>query len=151
MNHYLNVCLFILDSSKALLTGQLELLRYGLLTQAQQLKDSLQLSDNDDEDVDDTIKYSKKSQKKALDEEAAIREIEAQVAKFKAEAGDFLQEDSSSRHVENLRLMLTKNFYSRLSAGTKCAKCKGGWKTIVFYKSRIVYTLKAGTVSTAVG
>ena len=126
-------------------------MRYGLLTQAQQLVDSIHIGENKHEDVDDTVRYATKTQKKALDEEEAVREIEAQVKKFKEDAGDLLEENCTSRHVENLRLTLTKNFYHRQSAGTKCLTCSGGWKTIVFYKSRIVYTLKPGTVSTAVG
>nr|CAG4642277.1 EOG090X00BV [Evadne anonyx] len=142
---------FFTRTSKALLTGQLELLRYGLLTQAHQLTDRMHSEEDENEDVDDTIKYSTKTQRKTLDEEEAVREIEAQVEKYKEEAGELLEEDCSSRHVENLRLLLTKTFYHRQSAGTKCVTCSGGWKSIVFYKSRIVYTLKPGTVSTAVG
>jgi len=129
----------------------LELLRYGLLTQAQQLAEYTRSNDNENEDVDETIKYSTKSQKKAVEEEEAVREIEAQVAKFKKEAGDLVEKNTTSRHVENLRLTLAKSFYQRQGSGTKCLTCSGGWKTIVFYKSRIVYTLKPGTVSTAVG
>ena len=113
--------------------------------------ESIHSNENENEDVDDTIKYAARSSKKALDEEETVRDIQAQVSKFKEEAGDLLEENSSSRHVENLRLLLTKSFYHRQTAGTKCISCSGGWKTIVFYKSRIVYTLKPGTVSTAIG
>ena len=134
------------------LSARLELLRYGLITEAQQL---LQVVSTGEHDEDEGSEAEEEGAKKPANEEADeyLRiEIADHVQRMKAEAGvNYVDGPALTRNVENLRQTFVKGFLKKLAGKNKCVKCKGGWQKVVLYKSRIVFNLTAGTVSTAVG
>lgn len=134
------------------LAARLELLRYGLITEAQQF---LQVVNTGEHDEDDGSEAEEEGVPKPASEEADENlriEIAEAVQKMKEDAQvNFVDEPAPTRNVENLRQMYIKGFLKKLAGKNKCTKCKGGWQKVVLYKSRIVYSLTAGTVSTAVG
>nr|CAG4649915.1 EOG090X00BV [Sida crystallina] len=146
-------------SQKALLVGQLKLLEEGLLIPAQQLKQLSRVHDESDEEDEDKEKKDKKTSKsqarKVVDQKKKI-EIEAKVQSLLEENKVAWNEASVSgkplptRHVESQRQQWVNDFQKQTVMG-KCSKCSGGWSKVVLYKSRIVFVLKPGTVSTAIG
>lgn len=134
------------------MTGQLELLDHGLLIPAQQLKEQAHIHDNETDDVDEYMKVSSKSQQARARDGQLKKEIEAVVRTALKECGSLMEDKPfPTRHVEGLRQALIKDFQKRATHAGKCANCDGGWKKIVLYKSRIVFSLKPGTVATAMG
>ena len=147
-------CLFCsvpADSLKALLVGQLELLSRGLLIASQQLKELVHINDDDDGDAEEAkvMGRSKQAKQHKLKTE---KEIEATVERILRDEGQSETErPPPSRHVEHERQMIINEFRKRVTASGKCLSCDGGWKKVMLYKSCIVFILKTGTVSTAMG
>nr|CAG4636748.1 EOG090X00BV [Ceriodaphnia reticulata] len=145
-------CFFASERKKMVLAARLELLRYGLITDAQQF---LQVVNTGEHDEDEGSEAEEEGASKPASEEADENlriEISEAIQRMKEDAGvNFVDEPAPTRNVENLRQMYIKGFLKKLAGKNKCGKCKGGWQRVVLYKSRIVYSLTAGTVSTAVG
>lgn len=133
------------------LAARLELLRYGLITEAQELLYSVNTGEKDDDNEE--AEEADAAEPIDAEQDANLRiEIEEAVERMKLKAGvNSGQEPAPTRNVETLRQAYIKGFLKKLSGANKCPRCKGGWQKIVLYKSRIVYSLRPGTVSTAVG
>lgn len=151
------VCkLFVIPSKKKMiLVAQLELLQYGLITEA---LDLWQIVNPHDEEIADDDEEAEEVGKKAfLSEEAEEHmriHIHEVVEKMKKDAGIASSaRPALTRNVENLRQTFIKTFLDSIAtkANSKCTRCKGGWQKIILYKSRIVFSLKPGTVSAVVG
>jgi len=138
------IAFLYLDDSKAMLIGQLELLRYGLITEAQLLAESIHVDEDNEEEIEaGEIKMKKKG------ETNKVADIEEKVLQFKEAAGviESQPECPPTRSVESIKESLLKNLKERKT----CMKCKGAWKKIVLYKSRVVYSLTSKTVTMGVG
>lgn len=138
-----------------ILVAQLELLQYGLITEA---LDLWQIVNPHDEEIEDDDEEAEEEGKKAfLSEEAEEHmriHIHEVVEKMKKDAGIASgARPALTRNVENLRQTFIKTFLDSIAtkANSKCTRCKGGWQKIILYKSRIVFSLKPGTVSAVVG
>jgi hypothetical protein len=142
---------FVSESRKALLAGQLQLLEHGQLIPAQQLKELAHIKDDLDEEEE--VKPSTKSQKSKAQDQELKQDIEAKVKSLLEECGALEQEEKPlpTRHVEGLRQTLINDYKKKAVLSGKCSQCEGGWKKIVLYKSRIVFSLRAGTVATGIG
>ena len=144
--------MFLPDEAKVVLAGQLELLSCGLLVESQFIR-SLDKSFDGILEDDSECKAHLKSKKGTSVDPNLIANVEAKVKEFKEAAGisaDF-RPRISSRNTEAARLTLVKEFAQRIARIKRCPKCKGAWKKLIFYESRIVFSLKTGTVATAVG
>lgn len=137
------------------LVAQLELLLYGLITEAQELWQHV--NPHEETNADDDEEAEEEGKKTVFSEEAEEElriHIHEVVERMKKDAGVVSgARPALTRNVENLRQMFIKNFIDSISSkgNSKCARCKGGWQKIILYKSRIVFSLKPGTVSTVVG
>lgn len=180
-----------------ILSARLELLRFGLIIEAQELlsvididedgfneDDKAEEDDMEEMDEIDEKKYQEKKEKKdkknkkdkkskkgdggITKDDDVKKELEKQkrlsmlknlleetVEKMKEKASvGSREEQAPTRHVETLKHLYMKTFLNRLpgkKSSSVCSRCKGGWHKIVLYNSRIVYSLKGDTVSTAVG
>nr|CAG4647637.1 EOG090X00BV [Moina brachiata] len=121
-------CFNISTKAKLLLAGQLDLLHNGLMTEALQLLEVLQIKEDQEEEDDEVVARMKK---------AAGVESEGDIP--------------PTRNVETLRQMYVKSFIGKVAAASLCRKCKGGWKKLQQYKSQVVYILKPGTALKSVG
>lgn len=135
------------------LAARLELLRYGLVTEAQDLLNVVDTGEKDEDENEEAVEEKTAEPLINAEADAKLRiEIEEAVQRMKDNAGvQPGQEPAPSRNVETLRQMYVKTFLKKLAGKNVCPRCKGGWQKVVLYKSRIVYSLKPGTVSTAVG
>lgn len=127
-----------------MIIGQLELLHYGLITEAQQLAESIHIDEDYDEEVEPG---ESKTQKQG--ERNKVEDIQEKVLQFKEAAGvvEGQRECPPTRSVESIKESLLKSLKERKS----CMKCKAGWKKMVLYRSRVVYCLTSKTVSMGVG
>lgn len=132
------------EIDKAVLSGQLELLKYGLVTEAQQLASMGIKKHNLDEDEIKKSDKDKGAEEQSLMQQAL--EIEQMVREFKENNG-ICEDQAPTRCVESLRQTCTKEYLKKLVGAGKCKRCKGGWQNMVFYKSRIVFSLRRSTVS----
>ena len=147
-----------------ILIARLELLKYGLITEAQQLHQIVEShgGDENDESASEaeeeaettdagTGKKSEKKDSKAVLEKLR-KDIDEALDKIKSdnqiESGSI---PTSTRNVETLRQMYINSFLKKLAVKKVCTACKGGWKKIVLYQSRIVFSLYCGTTSVAIG
>ena len=140
------------ESRKALLAGQLELLEHGQLIPAQQLKELAHIKDDLDEEEEE-VKPSTKSHKSKAQDQELKQDIESKVKSLLEECGALEQSEKPlpTRHVEGLRQTLINEYKKKAVLAGKCSHCEGGWKKIVLYKSRIVFSLRPGTVATGIG
>lgn len=141
---------FLLERSKIVLSARLELLCCGLITEAQELLKVVDTGEHDEEleglDAIDTEKDDEEAN------ESLRIEVNEAVQRMKEKAGIHIgEEPAPTRNVENMRQTYLKSFLKKIGTRNKCYRCGGGWHKIVIYKSRIVYSLRPGTVSTAVG
>nr|CAG4641431.1 EOG090X00BV [Eurycercus lamellatus] len=137
------------ERQKTIFSGQLELLKYGLITDAQQLMESMENRDYEAGEEDEKVDRAQSDESDAQFK----MEIEELVEKIKLKNGVTSQEDSMpTRNVESLRQAFVFNFIHDLSNGkSPCRKCKGGWNKMVLYKSQIVFDLKPNTEYCALG
>ena len=137
------------ESRKALLAGQLELLEYGQLIPAHQLKELFPFNDK----KEGKGRPSTKSHNARAQDQKLKQDIEAKVKSLLEECGVLKQDEKPypTRHVEGLRQTLINEYKKKAVLAGKCSHCEGGWKKIVLYKSRIVFSLRPGTVATGIG
>nr|CAG4651562.1 EOG090X00BV [Triops cancriformis] len=122
-------------TAKVLLVAKLELMDAGLLEACQSLDES------------------KKKAVTAEDREKVLQilrtNLTAYVKKAKDEAseeGD-LKDVQGTRSVESLRKSTVKTFLDKYAkTSLRCSDCRGSWRKMVFYKSRIVYTVTPSTL-----
>jgi hypothetical protein len=120
------------------LEGQLKLLDYGLLIPAQELKEIVKQEDKEG---------GRGRRSKSCMDEQRIQEIEEKVQNYLKESGALQWEEKPlpTRHVEAMRQSLIKECKQ---ASKKCDTCSGGWHKVILYESRILYSLKNGTMDT---
>ncbi len=120
------------------MAGQLKLLDYGLLIPAQELKEIVKQEDKEE---------GKERRSKSYMDERRKQEIEDKVQNYLKESGALQLEEKPlpTRHVEAMRQSIIKEYKQ---ASKKCDTCSGGWHKIILYESRIVYSLKHGTIDT---
>jgi hypothetical protein len=102
---------------------------------------------------DEEVKPSSKSHKsKAQDQELKLY-IEAKVKSLLEECGALEQNEKPypTRHVEELRQTLISEYKKKATTTGKCTHCNGGWNKVVLDKSRILFSLRPGTVATGMG
>lgn len=129
--------------------GQLQLLKYGLITEAHNLWQKVK---PDEEDYDEEEgKTTQLSEEQRIELRINIKE---EIDRAKADAGITCGDNPpTTRNVENLRFEFLKLFMQKFQTGKKkCAQgCKGGFEKVQQYRSRIVYSLKHDTPTTSLG
>ncbi len=104
------IAFLYLDDSKAMLIGQLELLRHGLITEAQLLAGSIHVDEDNEVEVEaGEIKTKKKV------ETNKVADIEEKVLQFKEAAGliEGQPECPPTRSVESTKESILKNLKER--------------------------------------
>ncbi len=104
-------------------------------------------------DDEEEVRPSSKSQKTKAQDQEKKRDIEAKLKSLLEECGVLEQDEKPypTRHVEGFRQTLISEYKKKAATNGKCTHCNGGWKKIVLYKSRIVFSLRSGTVATGIG
>ena len=137
--------------------GQLELLKQGLVTEAQELIENVDFSsaeeDEEEEDKKKTKTKTKKTKRAGRDADVA-KQVEEAVKRLKERGGAVCsQEDQApTRSVESLRQAYVNEFLKKNQSKANCVECKTkGWKSIMLHDSRIVYSVYSGGVTVPVG
>ena len=129
--------------------GQLQLLKYGLITDAYNLWQNVKPNVEDyDEDEGKTTQLNEEQL-----HELRVN-IEEEIKRAKQVAGITSGNNPPpTRHVENMKMEFLKQFMLKFKTGKKkCAQgCKGGFERIQPYRSHIVYSLRHDTPTTSLG
>lgn len=162
---------------KMILIARLELLKYGLITEAQQFHQIVEVHgvDENDESASETevdakeedgivLEEAEEDEKKGSGEKKKGKETKATLEKMMKDINEAMKKIKKehgikpndipppiTRNVEHLRQSYINSFLKKLSVKKVCSLCKGGWKKVVLYQSRIVFSLYRGTSSVAIG
>ena len=117
------------------------------MTEAQQLVEFAEHSDEEDDDINGNKKRNtpnkKKKKKKGSTPEKGKTKIESIVAKILGYKKNQVKEEEPTRTVESLRMSYLKAFQEKLKA-SKCVQidCGDSWAKLQIYKSQIVCATK---------